>query len=184
MARAHGSARRAVSALTIVGLLAGCAINVRNTSDAEVVLPLSQAWMDGKRVDYVTTDVSDLATARMLGVNYVPRLADALPSPMGSNAAQRSLVERVYKFAGAEQWSVFQSAPSPTGPGNADRNYSPLWRMVQVHWTNAAARRELTAEEAILAAQDRGDLTLTVTDVVLNCAVVRSVDRKALQGVR
>ncbi|MBB2487513.1 hypothetical protein H5407_19945 [Mitsuaria sp. WAJ17] len=96
-----------------------------------------------------------------------------MPSPPGASAPQRSLVERVCKFAGAAQWSVFQSAPSPTGAGNADRSYSPLWRMVLVRWSPAAVRQELRSEEAILAAQDRGELTLTVTDVVLNCPVVR-----------
>jgi hypothetical protein len=47
-----------------------------------------------------------------------------------------------------------------------------------------AAGRELRSEEAILAAQERGDVTLTVTGVEPNCPVVRGVDGRALPGVR
>lgn len=169
--------------VALSGLMAACATGP-SRSEAEVVLPRNRAWMEGRQVDYVTTDVSDLATARMLGVNHVPRLVDALPRPTGSAGPARSLVERVYKFADGEQLSVFQSAPLPTGAANADRSYSPLWRLVLVHWKQPAARRELRHEEAILAAQDRGELELTITDVVLNCPIVRSVDGLALTGVR
>jgi hypothetical protein len=35
-----------------------------------------------------------------------------------------------------------------------------------------------------LAAQERGELQLTVLDVVVNCPVIRGVDGVALRGVR
>jgi len=55
------------------------------------------------------TDISDAGMAREAGANFVPRLALAIPAP-----GRPSLVERVYKFPGKEQISVFQSAPLPT----------------------------------------------------------------------
>jgi hypothetical protein len=79
---------------------------------------------------------------------------------------------------------VFQSAPLPTGGANADRSYSPLWRMVLVRWLKPGAVRELRSEEEVLAAQERGDLALEVTDIVVNCPITRSVDGLALKGVR
>lgn len=154
--------------------LAGCAVG-----PAHVRLPLHRAWVDGRQVDYVTTDISDAAMARQEGVNHVPRLALALGGP-----GRPSVTERVYKFVNGEQITVFQSAPLPTGGANADPNYSPLWRMVLVRWVRPAAVRELRSEEQILAAQERGELALEVTDIVVNCPITRSVDGQALRGVR
>ncbi len=160
-------------------LLAACAGPVPGGGAAETTLPLNRAWVDGRQVQYVTTDISDAAMAREAGVNFVPRLAQAIPAP-----GRPSVVERVYKFPGREQISVFQSAPLPTGGANADRSYSPLWRIVMVRWRQPAAVRELRSEEQVLAAEERGELALQITDIVANCPIVRSVDGQSLKGVR
>lgn len=170
--------RRALCALGVLGL-SGCASLDGARSQAFVSLPLNFAWMDGRKVEYVTTDVSDPAMAQALGVNLVPRLAQALASP-----GRPSVTERVYKFVDDRQITVFQSAPAPTGPGNVDASYSPLWRMVLVQWNQPGLARELKSEEQILRAADAQELTLQVTDIVVNCPVIRSVDGRALRGVR
>lgn len=144
-----------------------------------VSLPLVQAWRDGERMDYVSTDTSDATLARAKGINHVPLLRHALRSP----GQGQSLVERVYMFAGGEQINVFPSAPRPVGPGNTDASYSPLWRGVWVRWKNPADVRELRSEEAVLDAQDKGQLTLELTDIVINCPVVRDARGQALRGV-
>lgn len=168
-------------------MLAGCATRPAGGDQVPTVaLPLQQAWVEGRLVDYVSTDVSDAAMAAMLGINHVPLLADAVPSgPVGApGRASRSLVERVYKFADDAQRGVFASAPRPVGADNADRSYSPLWRVVMVRWAPSATRRELRSEEAVLDAEEKGELTLEITGVVINCPVVRSADGLALKGVR
>ncbi len=161
----------------MAALLSGCA--TFDKGGTETVLPLHRAWVDGRVVEYVTTDVSDPDIARAYGANYAPRLAKAIAAPGGV-----SVLERVYKCANNEQMGVFQSGPNPTGATSADRNYSPLWRMVVVRWTKPEARRELRSEEAVLAAEERGELTLEVTPVVVNCPVTRGVDGLAVRGVR
>jgi hypothetical protein len=158
-------------------LLGGCATFDRGGQ--ETVLPMNRAWVDGKVVEYVTTDVSDAEVAKTYGANHAPRLAKAVGADAGG-----SVLERVYKFANNEQIGVFQSGPRPTGPANADRSYSPLWRMVLVRWVKPEARRELRSEEAVLAAEERGELTLEITSTVVNCPVTRGVDGVALRGVR
>jgi hypothetical protein len=135
--------------------------------------------VDGRRVEYVTTDISDPAMAQALGVNLVPRLAQALPAP-----GRPSLVERVYKFTDDSQITVFQSAPSPTGLTHADSPYSPLWRMVLVRWNKPAMARELKSEEQVLSASDAQELSLQITDIVVNCPITRSVDGQAIRGVQ
>ncbi len=160
-------------------LLSACAGPLPGADAAQTLLPLRRAWVDGRPVEYITTDISDAAMARKEGVNYVPRLALALGSP-----GRPGVTERVYKFPGGEQVSVFPSAPLPTGGGNADLNYSPLWRVVMVRWLRPSAVRELRSEEQLLAAQERGELSLEVTGIVINCPITRSVDGLALKGVR
>jgi hypothetical protein len=173
-------ARITVALLAVtLGLLTACAAPAPGGERTDVVLPLNRAWVDGRKVAYVTTDVSDAAMARMSGANFVPRLADAIPK-----AGQTSVLERVYKFPRGEQISIFQSAPTPAGPANADRNYSPLWRIVLVQWRNPDRVRELKSEEELLAAEDKGEVTLNITSVVANCPVVRAADGQALKGVQ
>ena len=159
--------------------LGGCASPVFDVSRTETVLPLSRAWVDGRVVEYVTTDVSDAAMAQMTGANFVPRLRDAIASP-----GRPSILERVYKFSGNEQISVFQSAPLPAGSANADRSYSPLWRVTVVRWAKGAKVRELKSEEELLAAKDIGHVSLEPSDIVVNCPITRAADGRALRGVR
>lgn len=171
---------RSIASAVVFSVWCGaCASPVFDVGRSEAVLPLSRAWVDGRLVDYVTTDISDAAMANMAGVNHVPRLAGALKDAQG-----KSLVERVYKFPGNEQISIFQSAPTPVGPGNRDHSYSPLWRVVMVRWVNPAAPRELKSEEALLAAEDAKEVTLELTDIVVNCPVIRASNGQALLGVR
>ena len=170
--------RRLFLALCSLSVLAACASSPFVAGGTETALPLSRAWFDGRKVEYITTDVSDAAMAQMLGVNHVPRLADALPGQ-----GRRSVVERVYKFAGGEQISVFQSAPSPTGTTTTSA-YSPLWRVVMVRPLRPAGGLELQSEEQVLAAAERGDVALEVTDIVINCPITRSASGQPLKGVR
>ena len=144
-------------------LLAGCAQPLPPADT--LTLPRLQAWVDGRRVDYVTTDISDGPMAAQAGVNHVPRLRDAL------GQGRASITERVYKFSDGRQISVFPSAPTPPG-ATPDPNYSPLWRLVLVAWKPGATVRELRSEEAVLAAAEAGELTLSVTDIVVNCPIL------------
>lgn len=155
-------------------LLSACA----SVSPAEVVLPKQLAWVEGRRVEYVTTDISDAAMAAQAGVNHVPRLADAL------GAGRASLTERVYKFTDGAQISVFASGPAPVASTRPDPNYSPLWRLVLVRWKAGASAHELRSEEALLAAESAGAVEVDVTGIVVNCPITRGVDGSALRGVR
>ena len=130
-------------------------------------------------VEYVTTDISDLPMAQMMGANHVPGLSAALRLPAGT-----SLVQRVYKFSAEEQISIFQSAPNPVGADNQDRSYSPLWRVVLVRWISPAEKRELRSEEELLAAEEKKLVALEVTDIVVNCPVTRGNAGQGLRGVR
>ena len=159
---------RLIALLTCL-LLTACALPTRPADTA--ALPRLQAWVEGRRVDYVTTDISDAAMAAQAGVNHAPRLRDALGS------GRSSITERVYKFSDGRQISIFPSAPAAPGAATPDPNYSPLWRLVLVAWKPGASVRELRSEEALLAAVDAGELTLSVTDIVVNCPILPAAVR-------
>lgn len=140
---------------------------------AEITLPLKEAWFDGQRVGYISTDVSDANLARKQGLNYVPSLADALKT---------GPVEKAYKFPNEEQGAVLPSIPRPLGADNADKNYHPLWVLVMVKWKAGVTPHLLKSEEAVLAAAEKGEVELVHTKIVVNWPVLR-VEDKSLPGV-
>jgi hypothetical protein len=142
---------------------------------AEVTLPLKEAWFEGQIVHYVSTDISDAGMARKQGINHVPALAETLKPGMP--------VERAYKFPNDEQATVLPSIPRPVGGANVDATYSPLWVLVMVRWRPGVQPHTLTSEEAVLAAEEKGEVALTRTKIVANWPVVRARGA-ALQGVR
>ncbi len=150
----------------LLALLGAC-----STTPPGITLPRQEAWVEGRRVQYVTTDISDAAMAKQSGVNHVPRLAGAV------GAGDASLTERVYKFTDAAQISVFASGPAAVDAARPDPNYSPLWRLVLVHWKPGRPPRELRSEDAVLAAADAGDVELDVTGIVVNCPIVDGLRR-------
>ena len=162
-----------------IGLLTGCASTLFDVGRSETVLPLNRAWVDGRSVEYVTTDISDAAMAKAMGANHVPRLAEAINTQPG-----HSILERVYRFPNGEQINIFQSAPSPVGADNKDSSYSPLWRLVLVKWENPRFVREIKSEAGLLEAEDRKELSLEVTNIVVNCPITRDSSGQALRGVR
>lgn len=144
------------------------------TRAAEITLPVKEAWFEGQIVHYVSTDISDPNIAKKQGINYVPALADTLKPGMP--------VEKAYKFPNDEQASVLPSIPRPLGGANADPTYSPLWVLVMVKWRPGVTPHTLTSEEAVLVAEDKGEVELTKTKIVANWPVVR-VGTTTLQGV-
>jgi hypothetical protein len=168
--------RRLLGTCLLLSLLA-CA------SAPQVSLPLRFAWFEGRQVGYVSTDASDADVARAMGINHAPRLAATVPAD-NAPTGQRHALERVYHFTDGAQINVFPSVPVPVGPASTDRAYSPLWRMVEVAWLPGATRRVLTSEEAVLDAVERGQLSLRITRVVVNCAVVSDANGGVLPGAR
>ena len=162
--------------VALAAALSGCATlppPVDKNQSGFVQLPLIAGWHEGQRVHYITTDVSDKEIAAKKAANYAPRLASSLPdSPQVSG--QRNALERIYVVTNFDQGSVLPSAPIPVGSGNTDKAYSPLWRMFKVTWQSGSVPKTLRSEEEVLAAAERGYVTIVPTDIVVNCPVVYS----------
>lgn len=178
-----------IGSLLPVLLLAACAVspnfdgNPIPAAAPKAHLPLSTGWFAGKAVYYVTTDISDPVVARQKGANFAPRLALALPAEQQRPGAPEVSLDKVYAVMNSEQANVFASAPIPIGDLNRDASYSPLWQKVNVIWTPGRPARVLRSEEEILDAEEKGDVTLETTRIVLNCPIIHLGPEGGLPGV-
>jgi hypothetical protein len=135
-----------------------------NVDHVQAVLPLQICYYNGGKSYYLATDVSDQTVAKSFGANYVPQLANVLRD------TQNKAFDNIYLVTNFKQFNVLPSSPNPVGPNNADQTYTPLWQVTQVTWKTTP--RVLTSEAAILDAQSKGELTVTPTNIVVDCPVV------------
>ena len=169
-----------------VGLLVtGCATSPSQTSTSSateqfIKLPLVPGWFEGKRVWYVTTDMSDRTMAVGGNANYVPSLANALPPDPPVPGTPLS-IDRIYKFMNFDQGSVLPSIPEPLGGANGNREYSPLWQLYAVYWQPGKKPHELHSEQEVLEAEDSGLIRINALRIIVNCPVVK-VENALLPG--
>ena len=69
------------------------------------------------------------------------------------------------------------------GHQSSAATYSPLWQLVKVTWNDPTTARTLRSEEEVLDAAEKGQLTLGVTRIVINCPIVYRGKSDALPGV-
>ncbi len=131
-----------------------------------VTFPIVFCWYKGLPALYIQTDASNPAVAEQQKVNLVPRLANAIHAPNGG------AVDDIYLITNFKQGNVIPSAPIPAGPKNTNATYTPLWQVTKVTWKSGTAPRILKSEEEVLGARDDGEVTLTKTNIVLNCPVI------------
>jgi hypothetical protein len=108
-----------------------------NAGPTIVTYPLYHGSSQGKWVEYVVTDASDQSAANALGVNYVPKLANAVGTPAVQNSKSAIGSGNGIDFPGSVNYSpTHVIVPGPTGfppaqaiPGavaDASGLYSPL----------------------------------------------------------
>jgi len=156
-------------------------VTPNENSAATVELPLLSGWYDGDVVFYITTDVSQQEMARAAGANYVPRMRHALRTP---EPGQPTAVDRVYKFSNFDQGSVFPSAPKFDGGTDADTEYTPFWVVYQVTWLTGSTPHLLRSEQEIADAEQKKQVRIAATDVVVNCPILFSRKSGAPAGMR
>jgi len=132
-------------------------------ADPAITMPLVTGYFNDVEIYYVNTEASDIGVATMDGTTFVPKLSIAID--VGATAD-------IYAVTNFTQHNIVDSVPDPLGPDNADPDYSPLWRVTLVTWQPGFIPETLTSEAAVLNARDAGKVTLTATDIVVNCAVV------------
>jgi hypothetical protein len=137
------------------------------------VLPLVRGFTDGNEVFYITTEVSDEKLA-----NYLSNLTNSrvVYTPALKYAPAQSLAN-IYEFTNGIKGSGpegFQPNVADSQPGN--NKYSPLWKVNLVTWNNSTTPRELTSEDDIVNAFKNKELTIKLTDIIVNCPFVQWKD--------
>ena len=170
--------------LAIMGVLAtGCANAPVDTASGNFIqLPLVPGWFEGKKVWYVTTDMSDPTMAVAGGANYVASLAYVLPTEPRIPGTPSS-IDRIYKFMNVDQGSVLPSIPQPLGGRNTNLHYSPLWQLYAVYWQPGKLPHELHSEQEVLDAEDQGLIRIQPLRIIVNCPVVK-IEGELLPGSR
>lgn len=166
----HSMLRATLFAATalISGTFAMPAMAGHATPDKVVIeLPAISGWYDGRAVLYIQTEASDPAVAAAQGVNYVPALANVL-------TANPSASDDIYVITNFTQSNIIPSAPTPAGAGNTSQSYSPLWQVSTVTWADPKKATTLRSEADVLAALAAKWVTVTKTNIVVNCAVIYS----------
>lgn len=168
--------------LASLGLLAACSTPAPGWREAaQARVPLVHGWADGQPVDYITTDVSDPELAKALGVHYAPRLAEALPPADAARApGQVSSVARVYAVTNFQQGNILSALPLPSGSGNRNPEYTPLWQLIKVSWQPGHTPRLLRSQEEVLDAEEKKAVKLDTTRIVVNCPVLYAPESHAL----
>jgi hypothetical protein len=111
-----------------------------NTGPTVVTFPLYHGTSHGRPVQYVITDASDLSAAQVIGVNYVPKLAQAVGTPAVQNSTSSIGTGHGIDFPASVDFSPQHVIvpgpdgfpPSAAAPGAiGEDGYSPL---VQVNF--------------------------------------------------
>jgi hypothetical protein len=149
-------------------------------------LPLQTGFYNNKTALYITPEVgvtpgstfTSLAqtVAQGFNSNFVPTAFATLP---GSGA-----VDDIFVFTNFQQGNVLASAPIPAGPANTNTDYSPLWQVSLVSWNAGHRPRALTSQTDILNAAKAGEVTITKTDITVECSVMFTPEGGLLPGAK
>ncbi|NWG37553.1 hypothetical protein [Nitrososphaera sp.] len=133
-------------------------------------LPLTRGFAGGSEVFYISTEASDKDLADHLTSLTGSRVAYA---PALAGAPAESLAN-IYAFSnGIEGEGPLGFQPNVADSQPGDAKYSPLWRINVVEWQQGAQVRELRSEQEVLAAASAGEVTVTFTEMVVNCPFVQ-----------
>lgn len=147
-----------------VELLCGDVIGFQLESDlwsgsfGSVTFHMHKAWYNGEDVYYVRTDASDAEYATTEKLVHVPLLNAAM--------AAEGATSQLYTFANGadEQFPVVSTTP-------ANEDYSSAWHVHQVTFNGDA--EVLTSVDAIMEAEDAGDVTVEALTLVVNYPIVK-----------
>ncbi len=162
------------------------------TVSASTTLPITIGYFGGQPALYITPEVGvDPAAgggayiglakflAKAFNANYIPQNFAALTTPPNNTAVS----DPIFVFpAGTPtafngtfiQPNILNSSPHPTGPYNADTNYSPLWQVTLVYFQPGKAHLLKSAQD-VAAAKAAGELLPgfpAAVPVIVECSVI------------
>lgn len=168
--------------------------------DGTVTLKLTLGYTFGKPIFYLSTEANDEAVAALEGATYTPALKDV---PFGlEDASVGEVAERLYTFVNGptgidnpfrQGLDSALSDKDSHGPLNVlggiptiNLDYSPMWRVFPVKWTDESIRKgyrtKMTDAIAIEDAGERGIIESVAggkpkpVGFIVNCPVVYRIN--------
>lgn len=124
-------------------------------------MPVVVGWFNGQHVLYLSPEASDPATGG----------SQANVSSLLGRSANSNAVVPIFALTNFKQGKIIPSAPLPTGPTSTSMDYSPLWQVFTVTWKFGMTPELLRSSDDVQAAVAAGKVTMTKTNIVVNCQV-------------
>lgn len=156
--------------MTAVQMTSGDKVQNLSKTNVPVILPLIKGYVKGHEVFYITTEASDKKIAEHLTnltgsrVVYAPSLKNTPPGSLAN----------IYEFKNGIKGTGpegFQPNVADSQPGES--GYSPIWRINLVEWKQGLTPKELKSEIEIISAQEKGDLSISPANIIVNCPFVK-----------
>lgn len=148
------------------GSLNNSPIEPANTTTTESIsVPVSKGYVNGNISFFIATDasvkeiVSSVTNTTNFNINYAPSLANTSESSR----------QQGYVFTNGiigEGQAGFQLPVASSAPD--DENYSPLFAINYVEWNDGSNARVLKSVNEVLEAQNKGEISITKTNIVIN----------------
>ncbi|MGN6351345.1 MAG: DUF7482 domain-containing protein [Candidatus Nitrosocosmicus sp.] len=155
--------------------------NSSNTSKesniTSISIPVSKGYVNGKIAYFISTDatekqiVSSVSNTTKFIINYAPVLAD---TPQSTHQQGYVFINGI-KGGGQPndfQLPVASAIPNSTN-SSENKEYSPLFQINYVKWNNNSNPRILTSVDQIMDAQNKGELTIIKTNIVINSPFIQ-----------
>lgn len=141
-----------------------------SNANLPLVMPLVRGLYDGKDVFYISTEASDSDVATLLTkfTNFPVTYAPALAKTPETGLANIFVFKNGITGAGV---LGFQPNVVDSIPGKAE--YSALWKVNFVEWKDPTKATILGSDDEISEAQTKGMITVTPSNIVVNCPIVQ-----------
>jgi hypothetical protein len=138
-------------------------------------IPLRKGYVNGSDVFYITTDASDKKIADQITnmTGFKVNLAPLLSKAPDDAIAQFYVFKNGVKSNNTNTSGTFGFQPNVANAQPGDANYSPLWKINTVEWKSGVSPRELKSEKEIVDAKMKGEMTVTPTEIYVNCPFIQ-----------
>jgi hypothetical protein len=133
-------------------------------------IPLMKGYEDGNEIFFLATDASNEKTVAIITnktgfkANFAPILAQT------PEASRNQIYAFTNGIAGNGTFG-FQLPVVNAKPGN--EGYSPLDQLSLVMWNQGVTARELKSVQEIMTAQQKGELSINKTDIIVNHPAIK-----------
>jgi hypothetical protein len=155
--------------------------NSSNTSKESninsISIPVSKGYVNGKIAYFISTDatekqiVSSVSNTTKFIINYAPVLAD---TPQSTHQQGYVFINGIRGGGQPNDFQLPVASAIPNSTNSSEnKGYSPLFQINYVKWNNNSNPRILTSVDQIFDAQNKGELTIIKTNIVINSPFIQ-----------